>query len=348
MRYMLQDSSGGTSSAGIGTDSAVQVKTSHAGPTFTLALLVLVGLCALFGVAWIFLKLFRIFKPQRPQLRLTPATFSGGLSAHGLQHRSSAYLSGPFVSDLERGDTADSLTFVERTDSMVMRASVWAQAILSGEHPLPPTLPTPPPVSSSNHCGTTKPWDTISIPVKQAVVITQPDGQATLGISEVKQKDVMVQVDEEDLIRESNNCGGGFRGRNTSSSMSGFVCPSSGAATAHQRRQQRLDVVDEASQCPGQSSRDNSRSQLGRASATVEDSSYVRSSSSTITGKGQVGIGDDMLHMGVSVSPEIEDSSSSVPAEQQDQHGRQRRRRRRKRRKGTCEASCQTEESSLS
>lgn len=226
-----------------------------------------------------------------------------------------------------------------------MRASAWARAILSGEHPLPTTLPTPPPLSSSNQSR-----DTISIPVKQAVVIVQPDGEASLGISEVKQKDVMVQVDEEDLIRESNSCNS-TRPRGINS-----------ISTAPQRRQQRRNVVDEASQCPGQASRENITSQLGRASASdFEDlNNLIRgggggnNNNNTIAAMERVDIGEDRLNITVSASPEIENSSSSLPIEEQGQGQDQQRddrhrhrRRRRKRRKGTCEASCQTEESSL-
>jgi len=281
---------------------------------------------------------------RRPQLRPPSATTSGGLNApgHDSQHRN--YASGPFASDLARPDTPNSLNAIERTDSMVMHASAWARAILSSNHPLPPTSPTAP---ASNH-SSIKPWDTVSIPVKQAVVIMQPDGETSLGISEVKQKDVMVQVDEDDLIRETNNRGGGFNG----SSTSGIIRTSSGAAITDERMQQRRDSVDEASQCPGQT--ENSTSQRGRASASHEDLSNVRdrSSSSSITATGQVAIGEDStLDVVVSIPPEIEDGSSSVPVEQQDQQQddrHRRRRRRRKRRKGTSEASCQTEESSLS
>jgi hypothetical protein len=331
----------------------LQVQSSSGGPKFTLALLVLVGFCALVGVAWLFFRLFRLCKPQRPQRRLPSATARGGLSAHGRDGRSSASLSGLAFPDLERADTADSLTIVGRTDSMVTRASAWARAILSGEHLPPPTSPStipssPPPSSSSS-----KTWDTVSIPVKQAIVIMQPDGEATLGISEARQKDVMVQVDEEDLFRESsknnkNNAGGGS---------------SVPRQQEHQLNSQSRDLVDEAFQCPREYSRENSRSHLGRVSATevhrdsaggCNEQELPNNSNIALASSSGTSIANTKVESGVDpTSSDLQASSSTLAVpiglhEQDQQHrSHHRRRRRRKRRKGTTEASCQTEDSFL-
>jgi hypothetical protein len=224
---------------------------------------------------------------------------------------------------LEQADTADSLTVVERTDSMVTRASAWARAILSGEHSLPPPPSLPRSTSNNN-----KPWDTVSIPVKQAIVIMQPDGEATLGISEVKQRDVMVQVDEEDLIRESTNSTMSFGNTSTTT-------------TSQYRRQQRSDLLDEGSQCPGQYSRENSRSQLEQAASAAGDTVVQ---AIEVVGLNTSNIATGIYHFETVISAEIEASGSSLPTtEREDQQDRRQRRRRRKRRKGTCEVSCQTD-----
>jgi hypothetical protein len=168
--------------------------------------------------------------------------------------------------------------------------------------------------------------------VKQAIVIMQPDGEASLGISEVKQKDVMVQVDEEDLLRtSSNSSGGGGRGGHSSSYVNIMASSSSTvvATRDEQRRQQRRDLIDEASQCPAQYSRERGRTQLVRVSSTTDAVAQETAANA-----------DEL---------EIEASGSFsvvIPIEQQEDQQQQdrRRRRRRKRRKGTCEASCQTEE----
>ena len=336
----------------------MQVQSSNPGPKFTLALLVLLGLCALIGVTWLLCRLFRICKPQRTHHRPPSATVSGGLTPHprdgSWHHRSFASLSTP-LSDLERNDTSDSLTVVERTDSMVMRASAWARSILSGEQTTPvrpsPLTRQPSSLSSKNN----KHWDTVSIPVKQAIVIMQPDGEATLGISEAKQKDVMVQVDEEDLLRESNNLNFNNNIVVGGNGSSASVAPGS-SMSSHRRHQDRhihsqrsRDLVDEASQCPGQYSRESSRSQLAGAGDDDEVNSNGARGLSVAAPRstGEVDTRDIFGVESHASGSRTLTNNEQQTQEQVQQQQRHQRRRRRKRRKGTCEASCQTEESSL-
>ena len=122
------------------------------GSSFTLALLVLLGVIALSGLVYTVYHLTRVFKRPRELAATDPSQRPPRRSASA-------------ASDLERGLSAEAeagLVVVGRSDSMVARASAWARAVLAGQ-------PTPRTSSGKKE----KP---VSLPVKQAIFVVQPDG----------------------------------------------------------------------------------------------------------------------------------------------------------------------------
>lgn len=288
---------------------------SSGNPKFTLAVLILVGVCAFIGVTWTIIKLFRIFK--RPTISLSPTSSLASSRDSTLRRsgslRSNAVGGGP---DIERGDVLDTATSVERSDSMVLRASAWARAILAG-----PVTSSPPSHGSNGNGKTRNTANTMSIPVKHAVVVLQPDGEPSLGIaSEIQQKDVMVQVDERELLEHS------IRSSMRRQRSGNLISRSSSG-------------IDQATQAGSQGSSPSS----SRAQLAMEDVGSVFESSGSIRRRVLEAMAHRALDTNSTDNRDDVEGSGEV-----SHHGHRRRKRRRKRRKGTTEASCQTDESSFS
>ena len=335
-----------------------KANTAHA-PKFTLAVLVLVGVCASIAILFTIFKL--LLSCRKPTISLSPASSiaSSRDSATSLRRLASlpTHSGGQ---DLERGDIQDTASSVERSnESMVLRASAWARAILAG-----PVYPSPNTGAGTNKSRTDQ---TLSIPVKHAIIVLQPDGEPSLGIaSEIQQKDVMVQVDEKELLELSMRSSSGRRQKRSSLNSSNNIADSGGgndgvdqatqvgsqgSSPSNSRKDLIMDEINgdgdgnvdlEIRGNPGESSfgtrnttrrRDNLEGG-DQATSTVESQDHVGESSAP---------GSNTLGPHGNFSPmEIEDASGEASP-----HHRRSRRRRRKRRKGTSEIGCQTDESSF-
>ena len=81
----------------------------------------------------------------------------------------------------------------QRSESMVRRASEWAQSILSSPQSAPIGR------GSRKSRRATHP---VSIPVNETICVIQPSGESSLAVSVGRLKDAMVQVNEDDLYAE--------------------------------------------------------------------------------------------------------------------------------------------------